>query len=427
MKLSDYIRGARKGKEAHHLQKEAMRDPFLADAMDGYDRVGENQEPQIEILRRRIRRKAKGKRNHAVVWSVAASLLIGICLSSYFIHQKNRLPEDIFATLEALQRDTVFQVVPQMPQSPLAKSVYPEEKEKSAGVVRRDSEKKVFDNRKREIARVAPAEAQEKKSDEAERSAITDIAEAEAIEADLAEADVIEADVSEIDSAADRPVVVKQVATVMATVASGDMAKQSNGMADGAKINGVKGRVIDEFGEPIIGATIAVRGTDNGTISDENGNFTLSMNDGREITVNYIGYEPVVLPADTTKEMLIAMNEDNNELNEVVVVGYGRQRKANLTGSVATVEQLTMPRPVIGRKAYRKYLKKNLNRPTDEECTQVKGEVILTFHVNEEGRPVDIKVQESLCPSADKEAVRLVREGPQWTVGGKEVTLEIQF
>lgn len=88
MKLLDYIRGTRKGKEAHRLQKEAMRDPFLADAIDGYDSVGENQEYQIEILRRRIRGKAKGKRNHAVVWSVAASLLIGVCLSSYFIYQK---------------------------------------------------------------------------------------------------------------------------------------------------------------------------------------------------------------------------------------------------------------------------------------------------------------------------------------------------
>lgn len=116
-----------------------------------------------------------------------------------------------------------------------------------------------------------------------------------------------------------------------------------------------------------------------------------------------------------------------DELDEVVVVGYGTQRKANLTGAAVTVEQLTMPRPVIGERAYRRYLKKNLNRPTDKECERVKGKVILTFYVNDEGRPIDIKVQGSLCPSVDKEAIRLVQEGPQWTVGGGEVTLEIQF
>ena len=47
--------------------------------------------------------------------------------------------------------------------------------------------------------------------------------------------------------------------------------------------------------------------------------------------------------------------------------------------------------------------------------------------MNDEGRPIDIKVQGSLCASVDKEAIRLVQEGPQWTVGGGEVTLEIQF
>ena len=401
MKLLDYIRGTRKGKEVHRLQKEAMRDPFLADAMDGYDSVGENQEYQIEILRRRIRGKAKGKRNHAVVWSVAASLLIGVCLSSYFIYQKNRLPEDVFMTLEALQRDTVLQVVSQTPQLPLAKSAHPEEKGKLAGTVRGDSVK-VFASRERQLSKAAPAKMREEIADEVGTSVM--------------------ADVVEVDSVAAKP-----VSTALSDVTNKGIAKQLSGMVSGIKVNGVKGRVIDKVGEPIVGATVTVRGTNNGTVSDVNGNFTLPMNDGKEITVNYIGYEPVILPADTSKEMLIAMNEDSRELDEVVVVGYGTQRKANLTGAAVTVEQLTMPRPVIGERAYRRYLKKNLNRPTDKECERVKGKVILTFYVNDEGRPIDIKVQGSLCPFVDKEAIRLVQEGPQWTVGGGEVTLEIQF
>ena len=85
MKLLDYIRGARKGKEAHRLEKEAMRDPFLADALEGYSRVGNGADEQIEELRRRIRARAVRKRNHAVVWSIAASLLIGVCIGSYFL------------------------------------------------------------------------------------------------------------------------------------------------------------------------------------------------------------------------------------------------------------------------------------------------------------------------------------------------------
>ena len=221
MKLLDYIRGTRKGKEAHRLQKEAMRDPFLADAMDGYDSVGENQEYQIEILRRRIRGKAKGKRNHAVVWSVAASLLIGVCLSSYFIYQKNRLPEDVFMTLEALQRDTVLQVVSQTPQLPLAKSAHPEEKGKLAGIVRGDSVK-VFASRERQLSKAAPAKMREEIADEAGMSVM--------------------ADVVEVDSVAAKP-----VSTALSDATNNGIAKQLSGMVSGIKVNGVKGRVIDIF------------------------------------------------------------------------------------------------------------------------------------------------------------------------------------
>lgn len=85
MKLLDYIRGTRKGKEAHRLQKEAMRDPFLADAMDGYDSVGENQEYQIEILRRRIRGKSKGKTESCCCVECSGEL-IDRCLFEQLFH-----------------------------------------------------------------------------------------------------------------------------------------------------------------------------------------------------------------------------------------------------------------------------------------------------------------------------------------------------
>lgn len=61
MKLSDYIRGFRKGKEAHRLEKEAMRDPFLADALEGYSRVESGADEQIELLRRRVNMRVTQK------------------------------------------------------------------------------------------------------------------------------------------------------------------------------------------------------------------------------------------------------------------------------------------------------------------------------------------------------------------------------
>ena len=85
MKLLDYIRGLRKGKEAHRLEKESMKDPFLADAMDGYGQVEGNHEQRIGQLRMQVSARATKKRNlskkqnsYAVTWSIAACLVIGI-------------------------------------------------------------------------------------------------------------------------------------------------------------------------------------------------------------------------------------------------------------------------------------------------------------------------------------------------------------
>lgn len=395
MKLLDYIRGTRKGKEAHRLQKEAMRDPFLADAMDGYDRAGENQEQQIEALRRRITAKAARKQNRAVVWSVAASLLIGVCISSYFLFQKNWLPDNVYTTLEALQRDTVLKALPQIPQLPLHES-HANEKSPLAVNTRRDSAKPPLSTARKNKKLHAPVVHEEVAAD-------------------------AEISVVETDSAVAIPI--DKLAAVKAESA---VKEQLNGSIAQA-VNNIRGRVTDEAGEPIVGATVSVKGTNKGTISDLDGKFVLQPDGNKEIMVNFIGYEPVVLPADTGREMLIAMNQDKQMLNEVVVVGYGKREKANLTGAVAQVEQLTLPQPLIGRKAYRKYMRKNMVRPTDGECAKVKGEVVLTFHVDVNGRPVDIKVKDSLCPSADKEAVRLVNEGPDWTIGGKEVTMGVKF
>lgn len=85
------------------------------------------------------------------------------------------------------------------------------------------------------------------------------------------------------------------------------------------------------------------------------------------------------------------------------------------------------PKPVMGMKQYKKYLKKNLIHPTDEACAKVKGKVVLTFRVNKEGRPYFIRVKESLCKSLDKEAIRLILEGPDWTYGNKIAEVTVKF
>lgn len=91
-------------------------------------------------------------------------------------------------------------------------------------------------------------------------------------------------------------------------------------------------------GEPLIGANVTYKGATYGAITDINGEFSLPKKEGYEIlTAHYIGYNPVSIPADTSKTMLIAMSENKTTLNEVVVTGYGAQKKVAVTGAISTV------------------------------------------------------------------------------------------
>lgn len=108
----------------------------------------------------------------------------------------------------------------------------------------------------------------------------------------------------------------------------------------------VKGHVKDETGEPIIGATIRVAGQTGGTVTDFDGNFTINANTGDMVSVSYIGYD--VFEAPATAKMTITLKEAKGEsINEVVVIGYGRVKKNDLTGSVTALNAEKMVKGAV--------------------------------------------------------------------------------
>lgn len=226
--LMQYVQGSRKGKEAYRLEKEAMKDPFLSDALDGYQAVEGNHVESIEDMRRRISRRARSHRDNITKWSIAASLLICLGFGSYFWLNRQ---------------------LGMLAQSPLAVVM-----EKQAAPLQQ-----------------AP----------------------------------------------------------LAGIAADSMQEQEN--ASGA-------------GEAL----------------------TRSMS--RHI-----------------------------------------------------------PQPVIGKDAYHEYLKKELIHPQDSLCKGVSGTVVVEFQINEKGRPVDLKVKRSLCESADREALRLIEQGPDWQVDTAKVFVPVVF
>ena len=98
----------------------------------------------------------------------------------------------------------------------------------------------------------------------------------------------------------------------------------------------VVGKVVDANGEPLVGASVVEAGTSNGTITDLDGAFVLSVEPNVTLVVSYVGYKDQEVRAH--KDMVVMLKEDTQVLDEVVAIGYGTQKKANLTGAVTTVD-----------------------------------------------------------------------------------------
>ena len=111
---------------------------------------------------------------------------------------------------------------------------------------------------------------------------------------------------------------------------------QANTYAVAAQQNQIKGTVVDEFGEPMIGVTIKVKGAQVAGITDIDGNFTLNAKEGAEIEFSYIGYLTQTLKLKSG--MQVQMKPDSQMMEEVVVIGFGTVKKRDVTGSVAQVK-----------------------------------------------------------------------------------------
>jgi TonB-linked SusC/RagA family outer membrane protein len=100
----------------------------------------------------------------------------------------------------------------------------------------------------------------------------------------------------------------------------------------------VQGKVADTSGEPLIGVSVTVKGTTNGTLTDTDGAYSITVPSGATLIFSYVGYKAQSIAVGDRKTINVTMQEDSQIMDEVVVVGYGTQKKANLTGAVSSVD-----------------------------------------------------------------------------------------
>ena len=420
MKLLDYIKGNRKGKAAHRTELEAMNDPFLAEALEGFDAVDGRHDEVIARLQGRVTARAAARPKRRLrYWGVAAVVVLFLGLGGVYLGLMRNRPDVLPEVLAEVQSEA------------------PKAASDSTAVIAQAEETR---SRAVELEQAAPEAPVLREQEQVTADILNIVQNDEKIVVD--ETAFADFDAEPEVMMAPAPVAAKEeaveedipyrIAPSVSQATKAEVRVQASRSAGGT--NSITGRVVDEHGEPLIGVAVAVKGTSNGAISDMNGAFRIDNVEGTpELVASYLGYEPAQI-ADYRLDnpVTIAMNEDKQTLEEVVVIGYGTARKRDsqasaeaLQGQVAGVElnrQADLPpQPVDGFDSFREYVKRH------RIAQAASGRVVLEFRINRRGRPQNIRVKEGLSEEADREAVRLLEGGPDWMPVGQTATVNVDF
>ena len=431
-----YLRGKLSGKEKNRIERDMQRDPFEAEAMEGFDSFepDEIEEDLLEInsrLNRRVKRK-----NRFIAYRIAASIAVIIGLSlTYFLISDREIREvpvkpEISESLE-------------LPEGKEAEEI--EEKLEIIGdKEEKGPEKKKFPEEKplRESIEPPVAEKDEVvKRPELDMSDIGDetvrIEESEEVKGEIQPEEVLEI------TAAPEAAETVRMAVENAKTAEAEKetitedyyrqparaAKKSftPEMQEGKKEGLISGLVLSaEDSMPVPGATVWLEGTDRGTVTDEQGRFEIKpTGEGdNELNVSFIGMDPVKTRVSSDAELEILMKPNALALEEVVIVKQGKTAH-ELAGGVSRIENVDgTPEnnyqgayPLEGKREFKEYIKENIVFPDSE---LEKAIVVLKFVISPFGKPKNIEVVRSPGEEFSKEAIRLLIEGPDWSPAKKE-------
>lgn len=192
-------------------------------------------------------------------------------------------------------------------------------------------------------------------------------------------------------------------------------------------VNVFRGKVTDDQNNPLPFANITNLSDDVGTYADAQGNFVLTSPDSvMNVQVRSLGFENNLTQLQNGLSINKVELKDDNSIPAIVL----SNKKANARQKQGSMV-LEEPEPADGWTKYDAYLANNLKLPDAYRTKpQESGEVELSFEVNSIGEPINIKVEKSLCEVCDKEAIRLLKEGPKWkrkAKKGKRTTITIPF
>ena len=172
----------------------------------------------------------------------------------------------------------------------------------------------------------------------------------------------------------------------------------------------VYGQVRDHQGQPLPGVNVTAKGSTVGAVTNAEGKYSLTVpNQNQTLVYSFIGYLSQEQTVDKAKanQLDVQLQEDATQLSEVVVVGYGTEQSEG-------EPIVRLAEPVGGRKAYDQYLENKKVYPQQAIDNKIEGKVIVEFTVTITGSVTDFNVIKKIGYGCEEEVIRLVKEGPQW-------------
>lgn len=407
-----YRKGELSPKEMHALEKKALSDPFLAEALEGACEVtAEEFSADIQSIHERI--KGGGKSVLFTPLRVAAGILV-VAVASFIVYQFSPGTQEI--ALKTNKEKPSPKNDSQKVNAPLAKPT-DSSAEKSPD--------------KTKIARTEPkpyiAKAKEKTPAQHKLSSGTTSGKLSGEQSNsLAQVSTQPGSIVTQPTVASEavPEPIQQVseekketeldvASVPAEKVESKRkeAAPTSRAAKAIAINShrLTGRVVSAAdGSPMPGVNVMVKGSSQGAVTDGSGSFELNLSQpNQELIFSFIGYEQLEIDAGQKDKLDVSLKQDATQLSEIVVTGYSLAQENE-------EPVIKLAEPTGGRKAYDKYLDDNVRYPQQVLDNKVKGRVVIEFTVRVNGSVDEFNILKKLGYGCEEEVIRLVKEGPAW-------------
>ena len=464
--INSYLKGELDSKAMHLLEKQALDDPFLMDALEGYEN-NNSQQVQLDEIRKRLQQRVSKPERRIIPLrfiAIAASVLIVISIcgtwfysNRYLNSNKKQIAENIKpvvakppvgpapANLPVVSRPIVqnnkskeakHQTSPRtlsraqgqahINYEAATAAPAPEAKEKIATEERSDKILKSNNNQAEKDTTplsemiVMDYTSKKKSNSAAKMAQITTSGKSDTVSQQLLQGQYKGVAANNVTAPKQDQSIAMPLVAPNAAPALKEVSIQHKDYSSAKKT--VKGRVVgSDDGLPMPGVSVKVAGSNTGTQTDVNGYFNLPVTgDSEKLVVGFIGYQTVEVNAHKGDSLkTIPLKPSGNALSEVVVTGYSSQNK-----NPDTV--YTSAHPKAGWGALRKYLRTNAISPDGKS-----GTVKLSFEVNHDGVITKIQVVSGISDMTNQKAVDLIKNGPAWvgnTNGAPEtVKVRIKF